>query len=166
LAIIKSFNRQDAKSAKKQNWDAASFKLAASPFFRIAAILLVAVGLIATSEIHLRRGTAQNLVGIQQAPKVQRGQQPIAIFSQIDIGSVVSARLFPPEVRIQLPVIVGSPALPESQNSQAQFTSVFDSLDAPTNSATQTIADMVPPSLRAMVKLAQSATFADTQVSK
>ncbi len=168
LAVITTFNRQDAKGPKKQevtNRDAASFKLAASPFLRIAAVLVVAVGLIATWEIHLRRGTGQDLVVIERAPKVQREQRPIAIFSPIDISGVVSARLFPPELRIQLPTIAGA-KLPESQNFEAQSGSVFESLDAPADSATQTIADMVPPSLRAMVKLAQSATFADTQVAK
>ena len=154
-----------------KNGDAASLKLAASPFFggwlvfRVAAVVILGVGLTAIWEMHLRRGAAGNSVVIDRTPKVERGGRPVAIFSPIDIGGVVSARLFPPEVRIQLPVIGGA-ALPESEDSQAEPSSVFEPLDTPADSAARAIADMVPPSLRAMVRLAQSATFADRQVSK
>jgi len=168
LAVIKIFNRQDAKSAKKlvQNGDAASLKLAASPFLRIAALLLAPIGLIALWTICSRHIVSQNLAVSIREPEMRHTPRPVAIFDRFDLGGVVSARLFPPEIQVQLPVIAVPPSLPESQNSQAQTTSVFDSLDAPTNHAIQTIADMVPPSLRAMVKLAQSATFADTHLSK
>ncbi len=85
-------------------------------------------------------------------------QTPVAV--SIDVGGVLFARVWPPQVRIKLPVGDGSAAPGSVESSSATPAAragspewMLAGLQAPASSAQATLVDLVPPNFRALAGL-------------
>ena len=118
----------------------------------VAAIILLGLTLM-----HSHHTTPTNPpVEIAKNIPVTPSQPDFSIDSSIDVGGVLSAKLWPPEIAVSLP---STDAPTPSQPAVASIDSsdsLLATLQNPTQSATSALVDAMPPSVRTLIEMASA----------
>jgi hypothetical protein len=131
-----------------------------------AAAICIAAGVLSLTwgvhSIHTRAlNTVLKITGNPQPKPDLAAAPPTSIPLTLNIGGIFSARLWPPELSVRLP-ISGAGRLPPAQQLPAPSYDppgspewLFARLEQPATSAQMALADMIPPDLRALAGLAK-----------
>jgi hypothetical protein len=142
------------------------------PKIATAAAILITFGLTALWISRSYRSLVPNpsvrvaksiLPSLPQAQQLQTPSGVASFAASVNFGGILSASLWPLEIRITLPIPDVSPPS-ESVETQVAPSTVFpgsperllDGLQETTDSAQMALTDMVPPSMRAMAGLFMS----------